>query len=465
MIVLTVGLWLLVIPLYPARCINCGLTRGSALLTNLGPRSKFAFLGLGLLVVLLLAALWSHNSGGNKTTSSQPENSQAASPAESSTPVQEAQDEHELRLVPNIFSGSAVADGRNYSVSMIYRYLGHIPPRTTGIEVQGIFLQVEAPFTISIADEQERSEVLLCTMSEDEFQDAQYYYHPGEAVTVMGTYSTATGIPQLRDCTMATGRGSVVRPLALKSTGAQSPVPEPEDGKTTGLSRAALQNMTYVIGVGNTAQTVTLVDGEGRTNTDQYSLDKDSITFGELDPDGAEDAVVVISDSGGGSGTFEALVAVRYQNGKAVSSAQQELGDRIKVNSITINHRIVTVDMLVQGPNDGLCCPTKQKVIHLMLQGDHFVDASTVPAPVLSTVTPVASAQPATYPSGIQDRSAGENPKGQTSGEVLIGQTPDEVIAILGPPSSITTGAQRIYTYPKVQISFIDGKVARVQKY
>jgi hypothetical protein len=440
---------------------------------NARPRSKFAFLGLGLLVVLLLTAIWGHNSGDNKTTSNQPENSQAASQAAKSTPVQEDQDEHELRLIPNIFSGSAVADGRNYSVSMIYRYLGHIPPRTTGIGVQGIFLEVEGPGTISIADEQERSEVLLCTMSEEEFQDAQYYYHPGEPVSVMGTYSTATGIPQLRDCTMATGRGSVVRPPELKSTGgAQSAVPEPQGSKTTGLTRAALQNMTYVLGVGNTAQTVTLVDGEGRANTEQYSLDKDSITFGELDPDGAEDAVVVISDSGGGSGMFEALVAVRYQNGKAISSAQQELGDRIKVNSITINHRIVTVDMLVQGPNDGLCCPTKEKVIKLILQGDHFVDASTALPNALSTVTPVASEQPTAHSnqSGTQDRpadgiSAAGRATSQASSEVLIGQTPDEVIAILGPPSSITMGAKRIYTYPKVQILFIDGKVARVQKY
>jgi hypothetical protein len=34
MVLLTCGLWLLVIPFYPARCINCGLTRGSAVTHN-----------------------------------------------------------------------------------------------------------------------------------------------------------------------------------------------------------------------------------------------------------------------------------------------------------------------------------------------------------------------------------------------------------------------------------------------
>src|SRR5208282_3111972 len=34
MVILTAGLWLLVIPFYPARCINCGLTRGTAVTHN-----------------------------------------------------------------------------------------------------------------------------------------------------------------------------------------------------------------------------------------------------------------------------------------------------------------------------------------------------------------------------------------------------------------------------------------------
>lgn len=87
---------------------------------------------------------------------------------------------------------------------------------------------------------------------------------------------------------------------------------------------------------------------------------------------------------------FETLVAVQNQNGKVTSSAQYDLGDRVQVNSIVINHGIVTVDMLVQGPNDGMCCPTEKKVIKLMLQGDHFVDANTAPVAALSTVNRVA---------------------------------------------------------------------------
>ena len=34
-VLITLGLWLLAIPFYPARCINCGLTRSSAFWENL----------------------------------------------------------------------------------------------------------------------------------------------------------------------------------------------------------------------------------------------------------------------------------------------------------------------------------------------------------------------------------------------------------------------------------------------
>ena len=54
MVVLTAGLWLLVIPFYPARCINCGLTRSSA--------TKHSFL-LPVLVVIGLVVFGAIRNG------------------------------------------------------------------------------------------------------------------------------------------------------------------------------------------------------------------------------------------------------------------------------------------------------------------------------------------------------------------------------------------------------------------
>lgn len=60
MVVITFGLWLLIIPFYPARCINCGLTRTSAFWENLrtNPRKAITFSSViaGLVCVLLVVS-------------------------------------------------------------------------------------------------------------------------------------------------------------------------------------------------------------------------------------------------------------------------------------------------------------------------------------------------------------------------------------------------------------------------
>ena len=60
MVLITLGLWLLAIPFYPARCINCGLTRGSAFWENLRSNPRRAVTVSSViagLVVLLMALL------------------------------------------------------------------------------------------------------------------------------------------------------------------------------------------------------------------------------------------------------------------------------------------------------------------------------------------------------------------------------------------------------------------------
>jgi len=102
-------------------------------------------------------------------------------------------------------------------------------------------------------------------------------------------------------------------------------------------------------------------------------LDRDHVAFGDLDGDGVDDAVVVLVSSGGGSGVFYSLVAVMQRNGRLETPAVRSLGDRIKINEINIRNDIVTVDMITQGPNDPLCCPTERQVLKLAVRGNKFV--------------------------------------------------------------------------------------------
>lgn len=61
MIVFTAGFWILTIPFYPARCINCGLTRSSAFWENFQHEPRRPITGSGMVaigVILLLALIW-----------------------------------------------------------------------------------------------------------------------------------------------------------------------------------------------------------------------------------------------------------------------------------------------------------------------------------------------------------------------------------------------------------------------
>lgn len=48
---------------------------------------------------------------------------------------------------------------------------------------------------------------------------------------------------------------------------------------------------------------------------------------------------------------------------------------------------------------------------------------------------------------------------------VTKGQTSEEVLAILGPPISVTVGAKRVYSYSHLTVVFVDGKVSEIHQF
>ncbi|MGD0612628.1 MAG: Gmad2 immunoglobulin-like domain-containing protein [Anaerolineales bacterium] len=131
----------------------------------------------------------------------------------------------------------------------------------------------------------------------------------------------------------------------------------------TPLTLDKLRNGTYYAPYSR--QTVTLKDGaysEG-TSPNFYSVQMlDVVAFGDLNGDGVDDAAIILAESSGGSGVFESVVAVLDSGGLPYPVGQAVLGDRFKVNSADIATGAITLDMLVQGPNDPMCCPTQPEV-------------------------------------------------------------------------------------------------------
>lgn len=74
--------------------------------------------------------------------------------------------------------------------------------------------------------------------------------------------------------------------------------------------------------------------------------------------------------------------------------------------------------------------------------------------------------QPAIAPAPVasQQETSGSLSASQIA-KVTSGQTPDQVVAILGPPISITTGPTPVYNYPHLSIVFARGKVWKIHQF
>ena len=139
-----------------------------------------------------------------------------------------------------------------------------------------------------------------------------------------------------------------------------TPTATPVTPTPVSLTLDMLRNGTYFAPFYN--RTVKLVNGaysEG-SGTDQYSVQMlDTVAFGNLNNDGISDAAILLVENGGGTGEFESVVALLNKGGVPTQAGQTELGDRVKINSMAIDSGMLTLDMLVQGPNDGMCCPSQ----------------------------------------------------------------------------------------------------------
>ncbi len=81
------------------------------------------------------------------------------------------------------------------------------------------------------------------------------------------------------------------------------------------------------------------------------------IAEGDLNGDGLDDAAVVLAADPGGSGTFLYLFAVLNAQGRARPIAPAFLGDRVVVQSLSIEGGEIHATVLERGPNEPLSSP------------------------------------------------------------------------------------------------------------
>jgi heat shock protein HslJ len=210
------------------------------------------------------------------------------------------------------------------------------------------------------------------------------------------------------------------------------------------LTPEALANLTYLSAVAPTGE-VTLVDGQFEDSENRYVavLADEPRAFGSIN--GQDAAAVLLDENSGGSGLFVSLALVLDQDGTPVNVATTLLGDRVDVYALTIDENgVIAVEMVRQGPNDPMCCPTEVVRVLYVYDGAQLIEAGVTllgsGAQVALDVAPEDGYQTTVVPATLYDLS-GLIPTGAPIHTLLTAGTDDAA-------TSFAAGGPYIAIYP-----------------
>jgi hypothetical protein len=112
-------------------------------------------------------------------------------------------------------------------------------------------------------------------------------------------------------------------------------------------------------------KTVQLTNGkyEGGTGAD-YLLAQlmPQAAFGDINEDGREDAVLLLAENMGGSGTFVSLIAMIATDSGFSQSTAVLVDDRPLINALTLDGSRIVLDAVIHGVSDAMADPTMKVV-------------------------------------------------------------------------------------------------------
>jgi heat shock protein HslJ len=180
--------------------------------------------------------------------------------------------------------------------------------------------------------------------------------------------TTATPGPHLADIL----RAPLLALLVFACYACASPALGPPALRTAGAASARglppsveeLKNMAYA-GIDERLGPVTLENGRwtgepiavGAASRPVVELAGDFRLVGDLDGDGLEEAVVVLTYRPGGTGALSFLAVVTRENGTLRNVATTGLGDRVQIRLARIEDKRLIVSAVRAGEHDAACCP------------------------------------------------------------------------------------------------------------
>jgi heat shock protein HslJ len=114
-------------------------------------------------------------------------------------------------------------------------------------------------------------------------------------------------------------------------------------------------------------QAVTLANGKydgppaepGAASHPTLILWEPAVAFGDMDGTPGNEAVAMLSSSGGGSGEFVHVAVFGVRDGQLVNLGTAEVGDRVQLRTLWLEKGKVIMDVVEAGPKDPACCPTQ----------------------------------------------------------------------------------------------------------
>ena len=126
---------------------------------------------------------------------------------------------------------------------------------------------------------------------------------------------------------------------------------------------AEVRNAQYQLGATDALQVVQLADGryeQGTPGSDNFMsiLVTDFVTVGDLNEDGADEAVALISENYGGTGVFVFLAVFSNVDGVWTLQTSNMVDDRPQLNALSIDNNQIFLDAVIHGVDEPMCCPT-----------------------------------------------------------------------------------------------------------
>lgn len=152
-----------------------------------------------------------------------------------------------------------------------------------------------------------------------------------------------------------------------------APVIEANPASNGAPMLAELLNATYA---GIVAEPISLSSGGwegepyagGGASRPRVGLAEDVYFTGDINGDGVPEAVVILWQSSGGTGTNTYVAVMARQDDEIKNIGTALIGDRVKLRSGEIADGNITLEVLQAGENDAMCCPTMLAVRTWSLQ-------------------------------------------------------------------------------------------------